>query len=463
MSGSRRAAAAGAILSLAAAGCGERVGDPLPQWTVFVGTDAPVPQLGDRLLIEVLADDGSPACLGCRRQLGAGDPAAWPISFGVVPPEGGGGVRVRARLYLADHTGADGLPSGLPVIDALARLPSPDGPVDVGLALSMSCLGVASDVAGRTTCDPGAGALAPEPELALADGGGDLPRPGTWPGAAEAPCPAAPPDGMACLPGGLFLLGDPYFFPTGGDLDPLPEHLVRLSPFALDLDEVTVGEVRARIAAGEVQGAPIVRSSDPGELEGACTYLGQANTENDPLPASCVSRPFAEAVCLARGARLPTEAEWEYAAINGTRETRFPWGDVEGGCKYAIVGRGRSVLEADVEESTTCRTEGGTPWGPLAGGSDADVTELGVKNLSGNVSEWVADRFQRYDEPCWNPGPTLLPDPRCDAPSPALGPAWSIRGGAWNDPIFKVRAVERNASASGGPLPSIGFRCARSF
>lgn len=463
----RRPAAPVALLYLLTAGCGADVGDPLPQWTVFVGTDASVPQFGDRLLVEVLGEDGDAACLGCRRQLGAGEPAAWPLSFGVVPPGDGGAVRVRARLYRADHTGEGGLPSGLPVIDALARLPPASEPVDVGVALSMTCLAVPADVVARAACDPRTGALAPEPELAPAEGGGPLPRPGTFPSAAEVPCAGAAPPGMICHPGGLFALGDPYFFPVDPDLDPLPERLVQLSPFALDADEVTVGAVRALVASGALAGAPELKGA-PGTVAEACTWLGPDDASNDALPVSCASRALAEAACAARGLRLPTEAEWEFAAANRTRETRFPWGDDEHACDHAIVGRGRFVTEVSgAEESVVCRGTAGeaVPWGPVAGGAERDVSDLGVKNLAGNLSEWVADRYGRYDEPCWSDGAAaLLVDPRCDAPSPTpeLAGAFSVRGASWVGRAFHTRAAERGA-APGGASVSTGFRCALSL
>jgi formylglycine-generating enzyme required for sulfatase activity len=269
---------------------------------------------------------------------------------------------------------------------------------------------------------------------------------------------------MVCHPGGLFVIGDPYFFPDDPDLAAIPEHLVQLPPFALDEDEVTVGQVRALVGTGEIAGAPLTRGA-AGSAEEACTFLGPANDANDALPVNCISRAVAEDICAVLGKRLPTEAEWEFAAVNRTRETRFPWGDEENACDYAVVGRGRFVTEVVdlVDESVVCRATGvSVPWGPAAGGEAGDITDLGVRNLAGNVSEWVADRYQRYDEPCWNPGPTLIMGPRCDEPSAQVGLRWSVRGGNWAGPVFQTRSVERHALLE-GPSVAIGFRCAASL
>jgi sulfatase modifying factor 1 len=451
-----RLAGAGALAVLLGA-CEGTVADALPQWTVVLGTDAPVPQLGDRLLVEILDAEGEPACGGCRRQLGVGDMQGWPLSFGVVPPEGPTSLRVRARLYRSQDTGYDGLPGSDRLIDALGVLPVPSGPVRVAVALRMACFGVVADVAGRRSCDAATGELGPEPDLPIVVDDSSLPAPGSWGPAQPVRCRADVPAGMGCLPGGAFLLGSPEstFGPTA--LQPRPEQLVQLSPFALDLDEVTIGQVRQLVLAGLV-GPPVSQSPDPTSLAAMCQYLGPNDASNDAMAANCVSYALGSQICAAFGKRLPTEAEWEYAAGNVSRESRYPWGGSEDACSMAIVARGRIDAPSDV---SSCRaTDGQTvPPGPVAGGHPLDVTELGIRNLGGNVDEWVADRFAPYGTACWDPAVLAL-DPRCDQGSAGQH---GIRGGSWQSFPFNARAFVRNASVGDGPAASTGLRCAVSM
>lgn len=440
-----------ALAVLASVGC--REAEPRAQWTVVIATDAPVPQLGDRLLVEVLNAGGNLACEACRRVLSARDVGLWPLSFGVAIPPSGGEVRVRARLHRADHIGYDGLPSGNQLLDGLGVLPTTDTVLAATLVLSMRCFGTPSDPVLGTTCDPATGHADAAP-LLLADEA--LPTAGSWPEAQPVDCTGDVPADMRCVKGGVMLLGDPHAFPTTGDKAPVPERLVKLGAFALDVDEATVGMVRGLIARGLVAGAPTPRAADPQSVEGACFYLGVADPTNDDLPVNCVSQPFARAVCEARGLRLPTEAELEWALGNLESETPYPWGHDSDVCAHAVVGLGR-FAEAYEPEAIACRpNEDGSlrPWGPVVGGSDLDVTALGIKNLAGNMAEWAADRLAGYTDECWSGGDPALVDPRCDG-----GPPWSVRGSSWAG--FKLSA--RAAARDGSPLPSngLGFRCAR--
>src|SRR5262245_5699099 len=102
-------------------GCGSPEADPRAQWVVTIGTDAAVPQIGDRVFVEILDEAGSLACNTCEREFGLrpNEPnAGLPLSFAVVPPETGGRFRVRARLYRSSSTGPDGRPKGNLLIDA---------------------------------------------------------------------------------------------------------------------------------------------------------------------------------------------------------------------------------------------------------------------------------------------------------------------------------------------------------
>ncbi|MBW2455983.1 MAG: SUMF1/EgtB/PvdO family nonheme iron enzyme, partial [Deltaproteobacteria bacterium] len=323
--------------SLACAGCEPDEGPARAQWVVVIGTDAAVPQFGDRLLLEVLDQNGALACNGCRRQLNAGNATDWPISFGVVPTEGGAPLWVRATLYRTDHVGPDGLPQGTAQLQAMGKLPSPgDSMMQVGLELRMDCFGVLTDFGADTTCEPATGMAGTTPELRQIDSADELAKPGSWPAGLPVECSGAVPEGMVCVPGGVFLLGGPLSF--FGDAE--PEHLVKLSAYALDTDELTVGEIRSLVDDGAISSTPQAQHPDPKDVDGACTYDGG----DDARPVNCITRDLAQAACEAQGKRLPTEAEWEFAAGNRIRETSYPWGEDDDICVHAIVARGRFPL-----------------------------------------------------------------------------------------------------------------------
>jgi formylglycine-generating enzyme len=438
-------------------GCGGQTGDARDQWRVVISTDAAVPQFGDRVLVEVLDEQGEPACPGCRRQLGV--PDRWPLSFGIVPPESGRAVRVRARLYRAAYAGNDGLPRGELVIEALGRLPSVRGVTDVHLRLSMNCFGIAADPTARTSCEADTGELVPEPELA----GSSAPplQAGSWPPGVAKACAGDVPSGMVCVEGGAFLLGSPFFLFIGAAGAPTPEKLVVLSPYALDTEEVTVGAIRSLVQNGKVE--PPVERGQALDSE-YCTYLGTDDETNDAMPVNCIRQEHAARVCEALGKRLPTEAEWEFAAGNTTLETTYPWGSDDDLCKHTIIGRGR--LGSDfVSEYDFCLEDVDAPTGPAAGGHARDVTALGIKNLSGNLDEWVADRFSSYAAPCWT-RPQPLVDPRCDEfvedPESPLAEQ-SLRGASWEETGLKARAFMREATVLTSRVIFTGFRCAKSM
>jgi formylglycine-generating enzyme required for sulfatase activity len=446
-----------AIVALLAAGCGAR-----PQWTISLVTDAQVPQFGDRVLVEILDASGGIACDGdgCRGVFGAGDPAIWPISFGVARGSDPA-PRVRARLFRAVEVGPDGLPAGTALIDALGQLPDGGDP-QRALVLSMSCFGVPSDPAAGTSCDPASGQpvsattllpLAALPEVPV----------GSWAPGLPAPCPSAPPAGMVCIQGGAFLLGGTHSFPFDDFSEPLPEHLVRLSPFALDADEFTVGHFRKLLGDGKVTGEPVLRDPDSKTADGACTWLGVDNGVNDALPLNCVDFVLATNICAAAGGELPSEAQWEYAAGDRSDESPYPWGGDADVCAHAVVGVGRMGNEGTLaivsQEDADCRAPG-RGWGPVAGGNPRDQTTAGVLNLAGNLSEWVADKVASYSDGCWTSD--LGKDPVCGDTDKLHDSDRSYRGASWNAIPVSALTVTRG-SGDGNHVPNIGFRCVKKF
>lgn len=451
------------VLGTAAVACGGETSER-DQWTVWLTTDAPVPQLVDRGLVEVIDETGALACGDCRRQIGLPtDPSAWPISFGIAAPGPVHPVRVRVRLYRASRAGNDGLPQAAATLDLTAVMPTVSGNTDTGLVLRAECLGVASDPATHKTCAGPERALVDERTLDLGKPDPAV-RPGTWPRAMLVPCEGAPED-MACVPGGFLVLGDAKDVrltnrPVSSHLE---ERYVTLSPFAIDRDEVNVGAVRGLVNAGRVAAAPTMRDPLSSSPYAVCTYLGATDATNDQLPANCVSFELAAQVCGALGKRLPTEAEWEWAAGNLTEETRFPWGSIGDPCDLADVGLGRGGADLVDPESTACRYLADRP-GRAAGippvVNPGDVTGLAIRRLAGGVSEWVADYLSSYLSPCWKPQEPFLLDPRCDEAEQGLH---GIRGSSWLEAPGLVSSVERQAPAPRSKgYANIGLRCALS-
>ena len=437
-------------LSLAALVACQDPAPPRDQWKITIATDAPLPQFGDRLLVELLDPRGELACASCRRLIGVGV-ADLPLSFGVAALDPAQRYLVRVRLYRADHTGGDGLPHGEVLIDAVGRLPPASGITPLSIVASMDCFGVSARPAEALSCRDGA--LAPIEELSANT---PLPAPGSWPPAQATPCGASP-DDMVCIEGGAFLLGSPHHLGLEADLATEPERLVVLGAFAIDRDEMTVGRVRDLVARGVLPDAPLQPDPDPKAPAGTCLYLGTGDATNDAMPLNCVHHGLAEAVCAAFGRRLPTEAEWEFAAGQRDRETPYPWGYDEDVCGHAIVGTGR-YAEAYEPETIACRVqEDGSlgPWGPRAGGHPLDVTAEGAKNLAGNLAEWVGDAFAPYVSPCLGDTIPAL-DPRCVGGAP-----WVYRGSSWLAFPAEARAFIRHRAAL--PSTHIGFRCALSF
>lgn len=459
------------------------------QWLVFVTTDARVPQFGDRLLVEVLRDDGSLACAGCQRQISVGTVDRWPVSFGVSPvlQVETAALHVRARLYRSDHVDENGLPSPAAYLDRIGRLPPVSALSRVGLMLGMECFGVPSQLADAThvTCQPTTGLIQPEEELPSVDREEDLPQTDSWRPGLIRPCQGAPAD-MQCIPGGAFVLGGLVDFAGTAAQDAIkqvqpgdarPEHLVVLHPFAMDTDELTVSKYHALRALHPSLPLPGLKGFDSKKNQGPlCHYTDSPADEGNELPLNCISPQDAAAICVAQGKRLVTEAEWEYVAGNGVLETRYPWGDDEDACSYTIIGRGRLADDPPAEivgvafGDTTCRLSADNrllPWGPQPGGHPRDVGRFGVHNLGGNLYEWLADDWAPYTDPCWNPtqpGRHWLESPLCRLPADRRTDRSILHGGVWNGLQLLSAVIERN------PISSVrdssfsflsGVRCAK--
>jgi formylglycine-generating enzyme len=418
------------------------------QWLVVVDSDAPVPVLGDRLLVELLDNEGQPMCDTCRRQFGLDELEPWPVSFGIAAEEISAPI-VRARLYRAVNADSEGLPRGA-LLDAAYRLPHAAGVTPVRIELRMACLGLAVDLAEGVSCegdDARKGPIAVAPR----DHGKGLKA---WPLAKDTACEGDAPTGSVCVEGGAFVRGDMRALELVALVAPIPEELTVLSAFYLDQAEFTVGQYRQLRLGAPTLPEPFTASA---QVSRFCTYLGELPGQNDPLPLNCVTHQLAEQVCEARGMRLPTEAEWEFAAGNRDLETRFPWGeDTTDLCLRTIYGLSYEAVGVGSSNCRLQRPAGDQEPGVRAGGAEGDVTALGLQNLAGNLSEWVSDALVSYADPCWARSPWLR-DPSCNA----TAPLYALRGGNWRDGAFGLESTTRDGLADLEAV-SVGFRCAKS-
>jgi hypothetical protein len=412
------------------------------QWTVYVVTNVVLPIWGDRVLVEVFDQNGQ-LCDGCRREFEV-TKESFPLTFGVAPPDGNldPRLRVRGRLYRSSQLGPDGLPTDAQ-IDFLGILPSlRSGSQESLLPLLNDCYKKPSDLAAGKTCR----FVPPEYTFEYAADIGEMPEAYEAylelykPGSAyfyEGACSDYPtPAGMACLPVEGYLMGSARSEGVDTDYPPVPEVIQQpVFPLYNDRDEMTVGTLRTVI--DQLPPGGVLERGRPG-VPAECTYQSDGST--DELPVNCISVAAARAACAALGKYLPSESDWEHAARNGARGTRFPWGEEPPTCE-------RSWVSADPARCP--RT------GPTANPPDGDVSEYGIRNLGGNLSEWTEGTLLDYTAECWN---VLLDDRACFLE--VLVPPFPHRGGSWDRRASSAAGFARFASYDGAPSPSIGLRCA---
>jgi formylglycine-generating enzyme required for sulfatase activity len=263
-------------------------------------------------------------------------------------------------------------------------------------------------IAGTGVRRPWRRALAVAPALAVAIGAAVA-------GALAQRNPSAE-HAVACPPGMVLLGGGTFHLASRGDS-------ATVDDFCLDRAEVTVDEWTRCVDAGHCRFAPATVSFEgiyPGgnEIDYLCN--GE-HRDRGNQPINCVDAIGAAQLCASRGAALPSEAEWEWAARGGDRGWTYPWGDapVEG---HACVG----IRLADLAEgaSGTC----------AVGSFPAGDSRSGVHDLAGNVWEWTSTR---------------TPDN-----------LRVVRGGSWNDAPGVLGATSRLVRPVNYRSPRLGFRCA---
>lgn len=172
-------------------------------------------------------------------------------------------------------------------------------------------------------------------------------------------------------------------------------------------------------------------------------------------PARQVTWFGAQAYCQAHNKRLPTEAEWEFAA-RGPEGRSFPWGEDEPRCEgvmFAVWDYAPGTLEQRKLGCANAHT-----WMFDVGEASQDETPLGIHDLGGNAAEWVADAYHDPYPSC----PPPCRDPRAPEPAPGAPVLRVFRGGSYSNPGVMTRSATRGRYSPAVGLTDIGFRCARS-
>jgi formylglycine-generating enzyme required for sulfatase activity len=238
--------------------------------------------------------------------------------------------------------------------------------------------------------------------IRLDEGGGD-------PAANTAASGGAPP-GMVYVPGGSFVMGN-----NGDPLEATPVRQVNVNAFFIDATEVSNGMYEKFVQARSYR-LPVGWTA-PSAPQGRQDW-----------PVVGVSWDDAVAYCRWAGKRLPQEAEWEKAG-RGTSGQPFPWSG-----------------NAFAPGFTVTRESGKKQPDPVFS-AGKDVSPYGVKNLSGNVREWVEDVFQPY--------------PGGRGSNSKYGRERVVRGGSWATDQSSTPLYFRGSSNPNLAWQDVGFRCAQ--
>lgn len=249
-----------------------------------------------------------------------------------------------------------------------------------------------------------------------------------------------------------------------------------VADFYLDKYEITVGRFRRFVDAGKGvhenpptpgSGAhPLIAGSgwdfawnwslplDTDELKAAITcdedYETWTDTagSNESRPMNCLDWYTAAAFCAWDGGRLPTEAEWNYAAAGGSEQREYPWGSGIDGSKASYHGASGCTGNGRPDCALTDLI--------VVGSKPAGNGRWGQSDLAGNVWEWTLDWL--WED--WHAGPHPTPCDNCANLTPG-NRGRVTRGGYFDNDAEHVRAAVRYYAWPQGGNAGSGARCAR--
>jgi formylglycine-generating enzyme required for sulfatase activity len=302
------------------------------------------------------------------------------------------------------------------------------------LMVCMLVSGCGSPATPAATLPPAPATAAPAPATALPAATATTP-PTAPPAESNAPAPTntvvAPPpssgaekvsdkDGMKMLfvPAGDFSMGS-----LVGQSDETPVHTVTLDAFWIDQTEVTNSMYTKCVQAGACEVQATTGSNTHANYFTAPKFVD--------YPVVDLKWVNADKYCSWAGRRLPTEAEWERAAL-GTEGFTYPWGNTN---------------------PTSALLNFNTPAGDTVkvGSYPKGASPYGALDMAGNLREWVAD---------WYDAKYYAASPKSNPTGPTEGKFRVVRGGSWHSDVYSVRSADRQYLDPGSRDVTVGFRCA---
>ncbi|PIE85979.1 MAG: hypothetical protein CSA05_02970 [Bacteroidia bacterium] len=268
---------------------------------------------------------------------------------------------------------------------------------------------------------------------------------------------------MVFIKGGRFQMGS-----NNGDSDEKPVHSVRVSDFWMGKYEVTNEEYCAflndygsdKVKSGDYSGESMMYFSGSWKGEKCRIYKRGSSYKVESgygkYPVIYVTWYGANEYCkwlsgkTGKSYRLPTEAEWEYAAGNGSKHTKYSWGN-----NFPSGKRGGNVADETAKREFS-------DWTIFEGYTDGYVyvapvgkfysNDFGLYDMTGNVWEWCSDWYGAYSS-----------SSQSDPQGPSSGSIRVDRGGGWGSYASYCRVADRFSINPTGSIGDMGFRVASRF
>lgn len=224
------------------------------------------------------------------------------------------------------------------------------------------------------------------------------------------------------IPGNEFQMGS-----ESGRPNERPPQWVKVETFRMARTETTV-----------LQYLRCVDAEACADLQSGASIFNWDRDGKENHPVNGVTWRQAVDFCTWAGGRLPSEAEWEYAARSGGKNVTYPWGDINATCKHAVMH----------EKIPGCGK--GRTWEVCS--KKAGNTEHGLCDMAGNVWEWVQDVYHEnhYGVP--------------EDGSARKGPEGAtrvLRGGGFDTSFYLQTTTRMESNPDDDLNPNRGFRCAK--